>query len=177
MRQERLDKKKRLLRGASLTFVFAIVLVILWIMFFKNRTYIKQYESKYLSFSYDSTWKVSKKDAYSASLTHRTNSFIDMKVTKIGSYYKSGDLTRIASEVKYEIEKQNAKYKLLKEEDSSTNSKEIYKILYENNDTQSLIVIVKGDNYVCVINCVAKDIYFDMLFDSFNTIINSVKIK
>ena len=49
MRQERLDKKKRLLRGASLTFVFAIVLVILWIMFFKNRTYIKQYESKYLS--------------------------------------------------------------------------------------------------------------------------------
>ena len=131
MRQERLDKKKRLLRGASLTFVFAIVLVILWIMFFKNRTYIKQYESKYLSFSYDSTWKVSKKDTYSASLTHRTNSFIDMKVTKIGSYYKSGDLTRIASEVKYEIEKQNAKYKLLKEEDSSTNSKEIYKILYE----------------------------------------------
>ena len=46
MRQERLDKKKRLLRGASLTFVFAIVLVILWIMFFKNRTYIKQYEQE-----------------------------------------------------------------------------------------------------------------------------------
>ena len=112
MRQERLDKKKRLLRGASLTFVFAIVLVILWIMFFKTRTYIKQYESKYLSFRYDSTWKVGKKDTYS--LTHRTNSFIDMKVTKIGSYYKSGDLTRIASEVKYEIEKQNAKYKLVK---------------------------------------------------------------
>ena len=86
MRQERLDKKKRLLRGASLTFVFAIILVILWIMFFKNRTYIKQYESKYLSFSYDSTWKVSKKDTYSASLTHRTNSFIYMKVTNIDYY-------------------------------------------------------------------------------------------
>lgn len=177
MRQERLDKKKKLLRGASLTFIFAIILVILWIIFFKNRTYLKEYESKYLSFNYDSTWKISKKDTYSASLTHRTDSIINMKVTKIGTYYKSGDLKRIASEVKYEIEKQNAKYKLLKEEDSSTNSKEIYKILYENSDTQSLIVIIKGDNYVCVINCIAKDKYFDMLFDSFNTIINSVKIK
>ena len=74
----------------------------------------------------------------------------------------------------------NAKQEMAKEKDGITlavDGNTPYKILYENNDTQSLIVIVKGDNYVCVINCVAKDMYFDMLFDSFNTIINSVKIK
>lgn len=177
MRQERLDKKKRILRGASLTFLLAIFLVILWIIFFKNRTYLKEYESKYISFNYDSTWKINKKDTYSVSLTHKTNSFIDIKATKMGSYYTNGDLNRIVSEVKYEIEKQNVNYKLLKEEDKSTDLKEIYRVLYENGDNQALIVIIKGDNYVYVINCIGKNQYFDMLFDSFNNIVNSIEIK
>lgn len=179
MRQERLNKKKKLLRGVSLTFLIAILLVILWIIFFKNRSYTREYDNKYFSFKYDTTWKVSKEESSSVSLVHKTDSIVDIKINNLGSNYLNSEIEQIVSEIKFDIEKQNSNYKLLKEEKMSlTNyAYEGYKILYENGDSQSLIVILRNDNYVCIINYISNNVYFDMLLDSFQFILGSIKLK
>jgi len=65
-----------------------------------------------------------------------------------------------------------------KEKKEISNKKyEAYKILYENGDSQSLIVIFKNSNYLCVINYTANNEYFDILLDSFQFILEEFNLK
>jgi len=178
-RQKKLYIKKKILQGLSITFGIAILVLLVWIIFFQKQSYIKTYENQYVSFKYDTTWKISKQDIGSISLTHQTNSIVDIKVSNLTSKYLNSKMEDIVEEVRYDIEKQNVGYKVLKEEKKivSDNMYEGYKILYENGESQSLIIILREDNHLCVINYISNNEYFDILLDSFHLILSNLKIK
>ena len=72
-----------MLKRISITFMIAFLVVLVWIIFFKNRSYNHTFENDSLSFDYDSTWKVSKNETNSISLTHKTDSIIDINISTL----------------------------------------------------------------------------------------------
>lgn len=178
-RQEKLDKKKKLLKRLTFIFLTAIVILLLWIVLFKNRIYIKKYENDNFSFNYDSTWTLSKDSNNNIGLTHKTNSLITIKRSNLTSKNLNSSIENIADEIRFDIEKQNTSYKLLKEEvkNISKHKYESYKMLYENDESQSLVVLIKNDNYVYVINYISSNNTFDIVLDSFQTVLGTLEFK
>ena len=178
-RQQTLDKKKKVLISLSIVFVVSIVIIILWIFLFKKSTYIRTYKDETFSFKYDTTWKITQEKDNIISLTHKTKSIIDIKISALPTNYINNDISIVVDEVKFDIEKQNVGYKLLKEEKSiiSENKYEAYKLLYEGEDSQSLIVVIKNDNCLFVINYISKNEFFDILLDSFQLVLGSLKFE
>ena len=178
-RQKELDKKKKLLVTIFIIFFIAIIVLTVWIILFKNTSRINTYENTFLKVKYDSSWTLSRTDDDSISLVHKTNSYIDLKINKLQSKSLNSDISSIADEVKYDIEKQSSNYKLLKEDVKivSKNEYDAYRILYENGDNQSLVIVLRKDDYIFIVNYTAKDIYFDILLDSFETILSNLELK
>lgn len=178
-RQQDLNKKKKFLVTLSIIFVVSIIVVVLWIFIFKKNIYIRTFSDETISFKYDTTWKITRETDNIISLTHPTNSIIDIKISALPTNYINNDINVVVDEVKFDIEKQNVGYKLLKEEKNiiSDNKYEAYKILYENGDSQSLIVVMKNNNYLFVINYISKNEFFDILLDSFQTVLGSLEFK
>lgn len=178
-RQEKLEKKRKMLKRISITFMIAFLVVLIWIIFFKNRSYNHTFENDSLSFDYDSTWKVSKNETNSISLTHKTDSIIDINISILNSNYTNSSIEQVVDEVKYDIKNQKSDYKLLKEEKQNItqNNYESYKMLYENKDNQSLIIVLKKGTTLIVINYISKDKYFDIVLDSYQGILSSLTIK
>lgn len=178
-RQEKLERKRKMLKRISITFMIAFLVVLVWIIFFKNRSYNHTFENDSLSFDYDSTWKVSKNETNSISLTHKTDSIIDINISTLNSNYTNSSIEQVVDEVKYDIKNQKSDYKLLKEEKQNItqNNYEGYKMLYENKDNQSLIIALKKGTTLIVINYISKDKYFDIVLDSYQGILSSLTIK
>lgn len=178
-RQELLDKKKKMLLTLCLSFSIAIVILIIWVLFFNNKIYMKNYNRGYLNVKYDDTWKVSKSDDTSITLTHSTNSIVDIKISKLTSKNKNSDISLIKEEVRYDIMKNNSSYVLINEEESSvtSNNYSAYKMLFEANDAQNLTIVFKNDKYLCVLNYTALNEYFDILLNSVHSIIGSIELK
>lgn len=178
-RQIKLDKKKKYLRNLSFIFIISIIVVTAWIFLFKLNSYTKKYENNYLSFEYDSTWKVIKDDKTTVSLTHNTKSFVDIKITNLTSNNINKSIDNIVDEVKYDIEKQNSRFKLINEEPCFLTNYmyEGYKMLYETKESQSLVVSFKTDNNLIVVNYTAYNDYFDILLDSFQLTLGSLHLK
>ena len=179
MRQDVLNRKQKLLKGILFVFFIATLLLVLWIVIFKNRGFNKSFNNEFVKFKYDSTWKINKSDDVSVSLTHATKSIIDIKVTAISSKLLTSNIDQIKEEIRFDIEKQNVGYKLLKQEKAvfSINRYEGYKLLYEDNEAQVLVIVLKNDNYLCVINFTSSNDYFDILLDSFQLILGSIEVK
>lgn len=178
-RQEILNQKNKLFKSITLIFVIAIIVTAGWILLFKTKSYVKNFENDYMAFKYDTTWQINKQKTNSVSLTHKTKSFIDIKVTSLSSNMINSDVQTISDEVRYDIEKQNSQYKLLKEEKKvfSENKYEGYKLLYENGESQTLVVIMKKNNYLYVINYTSNNEYFDILLDNFQFMLGSLNLK
>ena len=178
-RQKELDKKKSLLMTIFFIFLIAIAILIVWIIIFKNTSRTNTYENTYLKVKYDSSWTLSRNVTDSISLIHKTNSYVDIKINKLQSNSLNSDISSIADEVKYDIKKQNSNYKLLKEDTKviSKNRYDAYRILYENGDSQSLVIALRKDDYLFLVNYTAKDEYFDILLDSFEAILTNLELK
>lgn len=180
--QKRLDllkKRKKLLQNLSMIFIVAIIIIVLWIIFIKNRTYIRKYDNDYMSFSYDSTWTLSRDNDNYIGLTHKTNSLISIVTYSLTSKNINLGIESLADEVKFNIAKQNTSYKLLKGEKSyiTNNKYDCYKMLYEDDSSQTQVIVIKRDNNLYVINYTSSNGTFDIVLDSFQTILSSLKFK
>ena len=178
-RQSELDKKKRLLIVISITFIVAIAVLLVWIFLFKNTSRLREFENDYITFNFDASWTVSRNREDIISLTHETKSFVDIKFSKIVSEHLNDSIASFADEIKYDIEKQNSNYKLLKEEEKeiSKNKYKTYKLLYESEDSQTMVTILRNEDYLFVVTYTANNKYFDILLDSFQTILGSIELK
>ena len=178
-RQEKLNKKNKLLKSISFIFMIAILILIVWIIFFKNRVYTKEYKNDKLSFKYDTTWTINKSESNYIALTNKTNSIVSIKISNLDSKTSNLNIENLADEVRFDIEKQNTSYKLLKEEkkDVSINNYKAYKLLYEDGSNQSLVVILKNDNELYVVNYISNNDTFDIVLDSFQLILGTLSFK
>ena len=178
-RLEKLQKRKKLLLNLLLIFVIATIVIGLWIIFIKNRVYMRDYKNDYIEFKYDSTWTLSRDTENYIGLTHKTNSLISITTYSLTSKNINYDIEDLADEVKFDIVKQNTSYKLLKEEKSNITEKKYdsYKMLYEDGENQTEVIIIKNDNNLYVINYTSPNNTFDIVLDSFQTVLSSLRLK
>ncbi len=178
-RQQELDKKKKLLKSVILIFLIAISILVIWLILFKNRSYIKKYENDFFSFSYDTTWTLNIDESDYIGLTNKTNSIVNIKISNLTTKDLNNNIEIISDEVRFDIEKQNTNYKLLNEEKTTvtSNKYEAYKLLYEDGENQNLVIALKKDNNLYVISYISSNETFDIVLDSFQTILGTLNFK
>jgi len=143
-----------------------------------NSIKIKEYSNDIYSINYDTSWKIKEKNDESIKLVHNKNGEINIQIVSLEEEYKYSSSDDILEELLFNIEKQNESYKLLiKEKTSVTKYKyDGYKILYENNENQVLVVMGKKTDKLLLITYEAKNEYFDILLDSVQNIIYDFQI-
>lgn len=157
-------------------FVIVLLVILLCILLFVGKAKLskKVYESEYYKVSYDSTWKKDKDNGFS--LEHRkSGSKISFDYKILDNNYMDVDLKNIINDVLYEIEKQNEGYSKIKQNKKKFKY-DCYQVLYESEDEQSLVTILKKDNVLMFIVYNATNEYFDILLDNVEVIINNVEI-
>lgn len=166
------------LKKYILVIIIALIVILIgfigMILFWgnSNKITIKEFKNNYCSFNYDNSWKIQEQKENSILLANKQSS-LNIEVVSLENEYKYLSIEDMLDEFLFSINQQNQQYSLLfKEKDYITeNSYEGYKILYEDGESQSMIMICKKDDKLFVFNYEAKNKYFDILLDSAQNII------
>ena len=166
------------LKKYILVIIIALIVILIgfigMILFFgnSNKITIKEFKNNYCSFNYDNSWKIQEQKENSILLANKQSS-LNIEVVSLENEYKYLSIEDMLDEFLFSINQQNQQYNLLfKEKDYITeNSYEGYKILYEDGESQSMIMICKKEDKLFVFNYEAKNKYFDILLDSVQNII------
>lgn len=140
---------------------------------FSNKSSIKEFKNDNYSFKYDITWKVVKKDSQEVTLEHNKGSKLNIEIVNLQEEYRYSSIDDMLDELLYDIETQNTAFKLLyKEKEVITkNEYDGYKMLYENGDSQAMVLVGKKSDKLIIFTYEAKNDYFDILLDSVLNII------
>lgn len=159
----------------------AIILIgiILIIFIFNRNIKVKEYNNKYYSFNYDSTWKISKKSNSKIKLKNSSKATLNIDIISIEDEYKYSDITDIIDEITYDINKQNKGYKLISKKQDKVTKNEFngYKLLYESDSSQAMIIVTKTGENILIFNYESSNKYFDIILDSAQNIIYNFSIK
>lgn len=155
--------------GISIVGIISIILF----LSFTNNSSIKEFKNNNYSLKYDDTWKIESKKEQSIVLKHNKGSTINIEIVSLTDEYKYSTIDEMLDEFLYDVEQQNKDYKLIsKKEDSITkNNYDGYKMLYENGDSQAMIVIGKKSDKLMIFTYEATNEYFDILLDSVHNVI------
>ncbi len=171
------------LKKYKLIIIIALIIVIIGttLIFILNGKNIDMYafNNNYYDFNYDKTWQVKDKSDLSVSLNNKDKASLNIELINIDDEYKYSDLSDIIDDLLYTINSQNSDYKLIsKKEDKVTKlGYSGYKLLYENDESQAMITILKSGDKVVVFNYEALNKYFDILLDSVQNIIYNFALK
>lgn len=150
-----------------------IVSIGIIIFFSFESTPIKEFKNDYYSFIYDNSWNIYEKKDKEITLKHSSESSLHIEIIDLEDDYKYLSIEDILDELLYDIEKQNTKFKLIsKNKDSITkNQYDGYKMLYENDHTQAMVVVYKKSDKLIIFTYESTNDYFDILLDSVHNII------
>lgn len=167
-------------KTAILVALMVIILGLVFVFIFMNRKInINTYNSKYYTFNYDEKWKIVKKSDSIINLKNSNKASLSIKIITLNDEYKYSDISEIIDNLLYTISSQNKSYKLISKIDSKVTKKlyKGYRLLYENNSSQVMIVVTKIGDKIVLFNYEAKNKYFDILLDSVHNIIYNFRIK
>lgn len=138
----------------------------------------KLYENEELIFKYDSSWHIASDDVNNIILSNSEKANLVIKLLDLEDEYKYSEIEDLSQDLLYTINNQNKNYKLIsKKEDKITgNLYDGYKMLYENEDRQVMVVVAKNLSQLIVFIYESENEYFDILLDSVQSIIYSFKI-
>ena len=138
-----------------------------------NRIYIGYRNDSY-TFKYDERWNLVEETDDKLVLNTKDSVF-SIYFKYLDDEYKYLDLEDFVEELLYDIENQNKAYKLLARDDevSTKQNYEGYKFLFENNDLQVMIAIIKSSDLLTFFVYESSNEYFDILLDSAQKIIYS----
>lgn len=138
-----------------------------------DKSMVKEFKNDNYVVKYDNSWKIKSKKDKSIILEHQKGSKLSIEIIELQEEYKFSTIEDMLDELLYYIENQNKNFKLLyKESDSITkNNYEGYRMLYENEDSQAMVVIAKKSDELIIFTYEAKNNYFDILLDSVKNII------
>ena len=142
-----------------------------------NNSSIKEYKNNNYVVKYDNSWKINSKEDKLIVLEHDRESKLSIEIIELQEEYKFSNMEDMLDELLYDIETQNKDFKLLyKEKDSITKNKyEGYRMLYENTDSQAMVVVAKKSDKLIMFTYEAKNNYFDILLDSVQNITDEEK--
>lgn len=171
------------LKKYKLVIIIALIIVIIGttLIFTLNGKNMSMYafDNNYYDFNYDKTWQVKDKSDLSVSLNNKDKASLNIELINIDDEYKYSDLTDIIDDLLYTINSQNSNYKLISKKEDKVTKLEYsgYKLLYENDESQAMITILKSGDKVVVFNYEALNKYFDILLDSVQNIIYNFALK
>ncbi len=154
--------------------VMVLILILVYVLINNKNNSIKEFSNDYYKFKYDTTWNV-KDNNKEVILTHKkTKGKINISYKELDTYLIDVELKDMISDVIYEVEKQNKDYKLLNKLYNEKYNR--YELLYEGDNKQCLIYIIKQDNMLVFIYYNNLSKYFDITLDGFDTVSNTLKI-
>ena len=171
------------LKKYKLIIIIALIIVIIGttLIFTLNGKNIDMYafNNNYYDFNYDKTWQVKDKSDLSVSLNNKDKASLNIELINIDDEYKYSDLSDIIDDLLYTINSQNSNYKLISKKEDKVTKLEYsgYKLLYENDESQAMITILKSGDKVVVFYYEALNKYFDILLDSVQNIIYNFALK
>lgn len=171
------------LKKYKLVIIIALIIVIIGttLIFTLNSKNMSMYafDNNYYDFNYDKTWQIKDKSDLSVSLNNKDKASLNIELINIDDEYKYSDLTDIIDDLLYTINSQNSNYKLISKKEDKVTKLEYsgYKLLYENDESQAMITILKNGDKVVVFNYEALNKYFDILLDSVQNIIYNFALK
>lgn len=171
------------LKKYKLIIIIALIIVIIGttLIFTLNGKNVDMYafNNNYYDFNYDKTWQVKDKSDLSVSLNNKDKASLNIELINIDDEYKYSDLSDIIDDLLYTINSQNSNYKLISKKEDKVTKLEYsgYKLLYENDESQAMITILKSGDKVVVFNYEALNKYFDILLDSVQNIIYNFALK
>lgn len=171
------------LKKYKLIIIIALIIVIIGttLIFTLNGKNMSMYafDNNYYDFNYDKTWQIKDKSDLSVLLNNKEKASLNIELINIDDEYKYSDLTDIIDDLLYTINSQNSNYKLISKKEDRVTKLEYsgYKLLYENDESQAMITILKSGDKVVIFNYEALNKYFDILLDSVQNIIYNFALK
>lgn len=171
------------LKKYKLVIIIALIIVIIGttLIFTLNGKNMSMhaFDNNYYDFNYDKTWQIKDKSDLSVLLNNKDKASLNIELINIDDEYKYSDLTDIIDDLLYTINSQNSNYKLISKKEDRVTKLEYsgYKLLYENDESQAMITILKNGDKVVVFNYEALNKYFDILLDSVQNIIYNFALK
>lgn len=171
--------RKNKLAVLTAAIVFFVGLIVLTIIIILNSNDLKEYNTDTYTIKYDKSWKIKDKSETTINLKHSSKSKINIEVMTLEEEYKYLESEDIIEELLYNIGLENKDYKLLQKKQSNItkNNYDGYKVLYEDDQSQVMVVIAKKSDKVMLFTYEATNEYFDILLDSVQSIIYNFDIK
>lgn len=163
-------------RNVILFIIILLLILCVFLLFFDVSNKKSEYSNQYYKIKYDSTWKIDKKNDNDLVLEHKkTKSLLTINYKIVEDDLLDISLENLVNDLSYSIQEQNKNYKLL-----SKNIKdykyEAFEFLYEDEEEQALVTIIKKDNVLLFVTYNAESDCFDIVLDSVNSIINTLEI-
>lgn len=173
-----LKKYKSILIPALIIILIGIIVLFI-ILNSINNSSLKTVDKESYSFKYDKSWKIKEAEENTITLKHNSDSEIEIQIIKLNSEYEYFSIDELIDEILYNIENENAEYKLLSKKNDTITKYQFkgYKMLYENKDNQVMVTTFKKSDKLVIINYKAKIEYFDILLDSVHNIIYNFNLK
>lgn len=171
-------KKGSILKEYKLAIIIALLIIIIGsigIVFYLklNDNKVQEFRNEYYTFNYNSSWKVKDKNERAISLVHDKDATLNIEMVSLEDEYRYLPIEDLLDEFLYNIEIQNKDYSLLFKESAyiTKNNYEGYKMLYENGESQAMVVICKKTDRLIIFKYESTNNYFDILLDSAQNII------
>lgn len=163
-----------------ITCIFGILSILLGLILVMGygQDSLRSFANGTYSIRYDGTWRASDSTETKIRFTHKTNSTLDFSIVDLKDADADKNLSELVDGVKYGIEKSNKSYKLINNQSKTVtkNNYEAYQMLYENESSESMIIVGKKDARIFIINYIADKNYFDILLDSAQNIISNFNL-
>ena len=173
---------KKLFNLKNIIFIMSIFIIILSLVvfiFYKKTTKIKTFDNDSYKFIYDDNWKITSSDKEKIILKNKKDGTLKINIITLDKENRYLSIEELIDNVIYDIENQNKEYKLISKKDSKVTEKKFngYKYLYENNNSEVMMVVTKYSDKVLIFTFEATNKNFDILLDSVENIIYHFAFK
>ena len=162
----------------GLVFILIAIIIIIGVVIFliNNKIELKEYSNEHIKVTYDTTWKLKDEDEFN--LEHKkSKSSFTIAVKELESNYYDTSLEDLIKDIVYDVQSQNKGFILIDTEENISEKYEGYSYLYEKGEEQVLVNIYKKDNKLVIAYYSASSEYYDIVLDSVDAMLDSLKIK
>ena len=161
----------------NLTISSQLIFIVLSVFLIICFNYIHNYNNNYFKISYDSSWKKVESDKNHIELSKNLISTLEISGQNLDKEINNNN--EIYNEINNNFKNSNETYRLVNKKDTTV-GKEYYKayeLLYENDSSQVLYIVVIYNNKIINICYHSLISVFDIEIDNLYKVINTLEIR